>query len=440
MSFPVMSPKPSDSQKSKSETGFVAPSGMCDIWGADWVFWDRLFKEARKFSEFYNFQKIETPLLEDAELVVRAAGETTNLVEKELYTFQSKLGEHLALRPDGTLGIARAYTEHKMSRAAPFQKFWYEGVMFREDRRELGRYRQFHQLGFEVVGGPNDPYNDAQVILIFWKLFEELKLKQIVLSINSIGCKICRPIYIRQLQNYYKNHVKELCSDCERRLKANPLRLLDCKEERCVELKAEAPNFFDKLCSPCSTHFRTVLEYLDELGVPYMLDNFLIRDIDYYSRTVFEFSVEGSEEFKVIASGGRYDYLFELLGMKPTPSVGSAMVMERVIAAMKAQGIALPAKPEKRVFIIHVGELAKKKLLGIIENLREAGIQVSEALSRESLQAQIKMAGHEDNRLALILGQKEVFEESIIVRDLKRSTQETVPLTRLVEEIKKRLK
>ncbi len=440
-----MNTKLAEKEKPKTDAEITAPRGMHDIWGPDWLYWDKLFKEARKFAEFYDFLKIETPVLEDAALFTRTAGETSDIIEKEIYVLRTKGGEVLALRPEGTAGIARAYAEHKMSRTSPLQKFWYEGAMFRHDRPQAGRFREFHQIGFEIVGGVNDPFYDAQVMLIYWKLLEALRLKKVVLTVNSVGCKICRPIYIRQLTNYYKNHAKDLCADCDRRLKTNPLRLLDCKNERCAELKTDAPNFYDKLCSPCSVHLRSVLEYLDEVKVPYLLDNFLVRGLDYYSRTVFEFSVEneaeGAEPKSVtVAAGGRYDYLFENLGLKLTPSVGCALGMERTIAAMKAQGIVPPAKPEKRVFIVHVGEMAKRKLLVIIEELREAGIQVSEALSRESLQAQLKVAGHDENRLALILGQKEIFEESIIIRDLQHSTQETVSRSKMVEEIKKRLK
>ncbi len=437
--------KPVETQKAAHELAFAAPRGASDIWGGEWLFWDKLFKEARKFAEFYDFAKIETPLIEEADLFIKTAGEATELIERQLLTTKA---ENLALRPEITVGVVRAYVEHKMSRTGTFQKFWYEGPVFRNTKQGPGKLREFHQIGFEIVAGANDPLYDAQIALIFWKFFETLKLKNVGLIMNSVGCKICRPIYIRQLQNYYKNRTKELCEDCERRFKANPLRLLECRNDRCVDLKESAPNFFDKLCSPCSAHFRSVLEYMDELSIPYSLDNFMIQGVDYYSRTVFNIGImEGgsstelkvNEEFQTLASGGRYDYLFEAFGMKTTPGVGGALVMETVIAAMKAQNIMVPPKPEKRVFIIHVGEMAKRKMFGIMETLREAGISVSEALSRESLQAQLKAAGNEDNKLALILGQKEVFEESIIIRDLKHSTQETVPLTKVVEEVKKRL-
>lgn len=206
-------------------------------------------------------------------------------------------------------------------------------------------------------------------------------------------------------------------------------------------MRTDAPNFFDKLCSPCSSHFTAVLEYLEELKLPYMLDNTLTRETEYYNRTVFEIAVTGSaSEMGILAGGGRYDYLFETLGLKSTPGVGGASGIERTIAVMKTQGLATPPEKEKRVFIIHVGELAKRKLIGIIEELRKSGVHVSEAMSRESLQAQLKFADRDDTKLALILGQKEVFEESIIIRDLRHSTQETVPWSRMVDEVKRRIR
>jgi len=313
--------------------------------------------------------------------------------------------------------------------------------MFRAGKVDEAHWREFRQIDFDILGGASDPLYDAQIILLSVRLIEECKLRNLVVRVNSTGCRICRPIFIRQLQNYYKNHLKKLCADCERRFKTNTFRLLDCHQPGCIELRAGAPNFFDKLCSPCSSHFSGVLEYLDELSISYVLDNLLFSDFDYYNRTVFEITVEGAgAEQGNLAAGGRYDYIFEKMGGKSTPAVGVALGMERIIAAMRAQNIAPAEKLEKRVFIIHVGELAKKKILGIIEILRAAGIPVGEALSRESLQAQLKLAEREDAWLALMLGQKEIFEENVIIRDLKRSAQETVPVARMVEEIKKRLK
>jgi histidyl-tRNA synthetase len=417
------------------------PKGMHDILPSDQQWWDRVRKASRDIAEFYNFGFIETPILEFTDLFTRGVGEGTDVVQKEMYTFKTKGGDMLSLRPEGTAAVARAYLEHHLSRNAQPQKLWYEGAFFRHENPQAGRFREFHQVGFEVIGGQNDPIYDAQVIIMFQRLLEELRIKGIALKINSIGCRICRPIYKRMLQNAYRSVEKKLCGDCGERLKTNPLRLLDCKKPECQEFKTKAPNVLDKLCVMCSTHLKGVLEYLDELSIPYSIDNQLVRGLDYYSRTVFEFVVDGpGSEVGTLPGGGRYDYLMELLGGRLTPAVGGACGIERLIAVMKAQEVKLPAKPTKKVFLIHVGDLAKRKSLTIVENLRTAGISVMEALGRESLRAQLKSADKEGIDLALIFGQKEIFEASIIVRNLKTSLQETVPLDRLAEEIKKRSK
>lgn len=417
------------------------PKGMHDILPSEAAWWAKVQKAAEKITDFYGFNKIETPVLEQAALFERGVGEGTDIVEKEMFIVKTRGGDTLAVRPEGTAPVGRAFLEHSLSKTGSLQKLWYEGPMFRYESPQAGRFRQFHQIGLEIIGGPNDPMYDAQIILTTYRLLEELKIKNINLKVNSIGCRVCRPIYKRQLQAYYKNHLKQLCGDCNRRYKDNPLRLLDCKNEKCHPFKEKAPNFFDKLCSTCSTHLKTVLEYVDELGISYALDNQLVRGLDYYSRTVFEFYVEGEGmNLGAVAGGGRYDYLIETLGGRPTPGVGGALGVERLIEVMKVQGVNVGSRVPRKVFIIHVGELAKKKSLSIIEELRRAGISATEALSRESLKAQLKMADKEGASIALILGQKEIFEDSIIVRDLRNSLQENVSLVRMVEEIKKRLK
>lgn len=428
--------------KTAKEDRFLhSPRGMHDILPGEQPWWDRITKVAHDLADFYSFGKIDTPLLEFADLFKRGVGEETDMVQKEMYLVKTKGGDLLALRPEGTAPVMRAYLEHHMGRASQPQKFYYQGPMFRHESPQLGRFRQFHQIGYEIIGGSNDPIFDAQVILVFDRLLKELKIKNVILKINSIGCRVCRPLYKRQLQNYYRNYEKKLCADCERRLKSNPLRLLDCKQLECKELKGKIPNFLDKLCVTCSNHLKGVLEYLDELGIPYRLDNQLVRGLDYYSKTVFEFFVEGAgADVGALPAGGRYDYLAELLGGRLTPAVGGAVGIERLIHVMRAQEVKLPTRAQKKVFFVHVGELAKKKSLTLIEELRQAGISVLEALGRESLTAQLKNADKEGVELALIFGQKELFEETMIIRNLRKSLQETVPLRKLVEEIKKRLR
>jgi len=437
-----MSPKKTDNKVKAAPPEFLrTPKGMHDILPVDEPWWDRVYSAAHKACEFYNFNRIETPILEYAELFAKGVGEDTDIVGKEMYSFRTKGGDMVALRPEGTAPVMRAYLEHALSRSSPLQKLYYEGPMFRYENPQAGRFRQHHQIGFEIIGGQNDPLYDAQAILIFQRILEDLKIKNVGLKINSIGCRVCRPLYKKQLQTYYKRHLKDMCEDCNKRYLTNPLRLLDCKSEKCRPFKENTPSFFDRLCVTCSTHLKTTLEYLDELQISYMLDNSLVRGLDYYSRTVFEFFVEGEgAEAGAVAGGGRYDYLAEQLGARPTPGVGGAAGVERLIFVMKAQGAALPEKRSKKIFMIHVGELAKKKSLRIIEELRRSGIQVIEALSKESLKAQLKAADREGVPLAIILGQKEIFEESVIIRDLKSSLQETIQFGKMVEEVKKRLK
>lgn len=417
------------------------PKGMHDVLPAEQEYWERVKKVLKNTAELYGFGEIRTPILEFAALFQRTAGQATDLVEKEMYLLKTKGGDLLALRPEGTAPVARAYLEHRLGRLAQPQRLYYFGPMFRHENPQLGRYRELTQAGFEILGGANDALYDAQVIAIFRRILVELKIKNTKLKINSIGCRTCRPHYFRLLQNYYKGYEREICSDCSRRLKINPFRLLDCKKQTCVEIKEGAPNILDKLCSACSRHFKDVLEYLDEVGIAYELDNCLVRGLDYYNRTVFEFFVEDEKDnVGALLGGGRYDYLMEFLGGKSTPAVGGAAGIERLIAVMKSQEISFPQKNIKKIFVAHVGSLAKKKAFTLIEKLRaEGNIVVSEMLSKESLKAQLKAADREGAFLALILGQKEIYEENIIIRDLKSGLQETVPLSNIVEEIKKRL-
>ena len=420
---------------------FQSAKGMHDVLPSDEPYWEKIEGVARTLASAYGFSRIEPPILEFAELYNKTSGEESDVVQKEMYTLKTKGGDFLALRPEYTPGIARAYMQNGLSRLGQPQKLFAMGPIFRHERPQLGRARQFTQIDFETLGGVNDPIYDAEIIALFSDLLIELKIKNSTLRLNSIGCRICRPIYKKQLANYYKNHEKELCEDCVRRLKVNPLKLLDCKEPQCVALKAKAPNFLDKLCVMCSAHFKSVLEYLDEVKIPYELDHHLVRGLDYYSRTVFEMYAEGDEaQIGALPAGGRYDYLMETIGGHLTPAVGGACGVERLIAVMRAKEIAVNGKSSKRVFLAHAGDLAKKKAFAILKDLRGRGFLVAESLSRESLAAQLKVADKEGIALALILGQKEIYENSIIVRDLINGLQEAVPLEKLAEEIKKRQK
>jgi histidyl-tRNA synthetase len=419
---------------------FQTPKGMHDVVPSESLYWEKIESVVKNISKEHNFSHIETPILEFADLYNKTTGDSSDIVHKEMYILKTKGDDVLALRPEYTPGICRAYLEHRLNKQGQPQKFFALGPVFRHDRPQLGRYRQFTQAEFDILGGVADSIYDAELISMAIRILSELKIKNIIVKINSVGCKTCRPVFKKQLQNYYKNNERKLCSDCRRRLYENPLRLLDCKNESCVKLKENAPVFFDKLCSNCTDHFKSVLEYLEEANIPYSLDNNLVRGLDYYNRTVFEIFADGEEEkIGALGGGGRFDYLMEIIGGSSTSAIGFSLGVERIIAVLKARGIDFQKKAPKRIFFAHAGELAKKKAFSIINYLRNEGIVVLESLTKESLSSQLKLADKEKIEIAIILGQKEIFENNVIVRDLVAGTQETIPLEKLLNDIKRRM-
>lgn len=447
--------------KPKYRVLFQSPKGMHDVLPQEEPLWDKVRKEVKDTAEFYNFRRIDTSTLEYAALFERSLGATSDVVERQMFVFTTKSGDKLVLRPEGTASVARAYIEHGLSHMGVPLKLYYMGPMFRYEQPQAARFRQFHQAGFEIMGGDDDPIYDAQIMLSCYRLLESLKLKKLIIKLNTIGCKTCRPTYRKKLIDYYAGRggatpkEKLLCKDCRRRLALNPLRLLDCKNEQCVELKKDAPTIFDNLCSHCRGHFKSVLEYVEELKLPYVLDNHLVRGLDYYNRTVFEIYTElevqapktnephnePARKFDfALAGGGRYDYLVEMLGGRETAAVGGSIGIERAIEVMRAMEIAPTQKTKEKIFLIHIGDLAKKKTLGLIEALRDEGISAAESLGKESLKGQLRAADKGGSPIALIFGQKEALEDSIIIRDLRTGAQETVPLHRVASEVKRRLK
>ena len=405
---------------------------------ADQPAWDRIRRAAHEIADAYGFLRIDVPILEHIELFERSVGAPTDIVEKQMFIVSGKGKDRLALRPEATAGIARAFIEHGLGQLGSPLKLFTEGPMFRHEQPQAGRTRQFHQFNLEIISVDDDPIYDAQAILTAYRFLECLKLRGLSIALNSIGCKNCRPAYRKELTDYYKPLRAQLCADCQRRLEVNPLRLLDCKVEQCRKLREDAPIIIDHLCSHCHSHFKLVLEYLEEVKLPYALDHHLVRGLDYYSKTVFEIVGEGAD-FS-LAGGGRYDYLIELLGGKSSPAVGWAASAERIIEMCNRQGIVSGTKPRPRPFLIYIGDLAKKRSLGLVEQLRRAGVDVAESFGKESLKGQLHAADKLGSPLALIFGQREAFEESIIVRDLKSGVQETVPLPKVAEVIKKKLK
>ncbi|PIR86699.1 MAG: histidine--tRNA ligase [Candidatus Harrisonbacteria bacterium CG10_big_fil_rev_8_21_14_0_10_49_15] len=437
--------QPPQDKPAKKKAPVQSARGVYDILPVDQPVWERIYRVFSDIVDYYNFRPITTPIVEPLELYERSSGETSDIVEKQMFTLKNRgSGGLLALRPEGTAGVVRAYLEHGMSHWPHPVKLSYSGPFFRYEKPQLGRNRQFFQVGFEIFSSENDPVYDAQIILSFYRFLEQLKIKGVIIQINSIGCRSCRPEYRKKLVQYYKPLAKTICKDCQRRLEKNPMRLLDCKQQECLLAREDAPIMLDHLCGDCKKHFTDVLEYLGNLELPYALNHYLVRGLDYYTKTVFELTlapVEGEEDLSfALGGGGRYDYLVEMLGGRPTPAVGAAPGIDRIVAVLKHRQIVINRKTkENRAFFIHIGDLAKKKSLCIIESLRKEGLGVIEALGKESLGAQLGTADKMEAPLALIFGQKEAYEEAIIIRDMKTGAQETVPLAKLAKMIKKKL-
>jgi len=425
------------SGKARKKFLFQHPRGMHDILPKEQIWWEKIAKATKDVADSYNFLKIDTPTLEKADIFERTVGVETDIVSKEMYFIKSS-SDRLVMRPENTAGIVRAYLEYGLSHMGQPLKLYYFGSFFRREQPQAGRLREFHQAGFEILGGNSDPIYDAQTILALYRLIEAAKIKTPSIQVNSVGCRVCRPHFRKKLVDYYRKYEKDLCSDCKRRLKTNPLRLLDCKNQSCVALKAGAPSLMDNLCVTCNNHFKSVLEYLDELSLVYVLNNYLVRGFDYYNRTVFEIFADGYEH--AIASGGRYDYLAEMLGGRTTPGVGGAVGVERVLEVMRMRNIELALPLKSKVFFVYIGDLSKKKTLSVMEEFRRAGMHVQESFGKDSLKKQMQLADKGNARFALIMGQKEVYEESIIIRDLKSGVQESVPIKNAVEEVKKRMR
>jgi histidyl-tRNA synthetase len=422
---------------------FQSPTGMRDILPEDQYYFQKFYSVANSVASFYGFEKIETPILENAELFSRGVGSSTDIVEKEMYVLKTRGGDLLALRPEFTAGIARSYIEHGMFNLPQPLKLCSYGPTFRAERPQAGRYRQFHQFNLEIIGEQNSAM-DAQLIQVFYNILKELKFKNLVVEVNSIGDNQCRPYYKKLLSNYLKSRESSLCADCRRRMKQNPLRVLDCKEEKCQPIKAQAPQIVDHLCDPCKAHFKEVLEFLDELDLPYRLNPYLVRGLDYYTKTVFEISEETAEGEKVesLVGGGRYDGLIRLLGGKDTPACGAAAGVERIVESMKERMKKEPAVlvQSKAIFLAQLGGFAKRKSLKLFEELRKAKIPVIESFGRDSLKTQLRIADKNQSPFALIIGQKEALENSVLIRDMKTGKQESVKMEKAVAEIKKKIK
>lgn len=421
--------------------------GMKDLLQSEQPHWNRVRTLVEGLATTYGYQRIDTPILEDTSLFVRSVGRGSDIVEKEMFSFTDQGGDRVSMRPEGTAGVVRAYIEHGMLNQPQPVKVWYLGPMFRYDRPQSGRLRQFHQFGLEVLGEQH-PATDAELITIGMNIFQALAIP-VSVQVNSIGCSTCRPPYELELETYLRSHRTDLCEDCKRRIQRSAfLRVFDCKQDQCRSLQEGAPQVVDWLCEVCKKHFIRVLEYLDELEVPYALSPFLVRGLDYYTKTVFEFwpvAADGSAlpAQSALAAGGRYDGLVESLGGRPTAATGVAFGIERIILKMKeaiADGrLAAPAAATPTVYLAQLGDQAKRKAMRLFEQLRQDGFGIAANFAKDSLKQQLEHANRLGVRLTLILGQKEVIDGTIIIREMSSGIQEIVAFEKIVPETRKRL-
>ena len=409
---------------------YNAPRGTTDILPEEQAYWRYVEEKAAYICQLYGYERIEPPIFEDTRLFTRGVGEGTDIVEKEMYTFDDRGSNSITLKPEGTASVCRAYLEHGFQTLPQPVRLYYFSPGFRYERPQAGRFREFHQFGCEAIG-EEDAFLDAEVIDMSWQFLKSLGLQNTLLFINSIGCPECRPKYLEVLRSYFSNNVNELCPDCRNRLERNVLRLLDCKQPGCQQIVNQAPKSIDYLCLPCADHFQALKNYLGILEIPFEVNQRLVRGLDYYSRTVFEIQPEEEKSQSTIVGGGRYDGLIEMLGGKATPAIGFATGIERIILNLKRQNIPVSAIPAPKVFIACLGDAARNEAVKLTAALRKQGIGVISATSAKSLKAQMRQANNLKISRVVIIGEDEVKAGTALLKDMTNSQQETVKLADL---------
>jgi histidyl-tRNA synthetase len=426
------------SEKRKSKEPLSSVKGMRDIIDDEFYYFQGFFEKAQEVAVYYGFKPIDTPITEHEEVFTSSIGIGTDIVDKEMYTLKTKGGDHLALRPEHTAGLMRSYIEHGMQALPQPVLFYNYGPIFRHDNPQKGRYRQFWQFDMDAIGSEKSIL-DALVIKTAWTVLSEAGATDLSVDINSIGDKECRASYIKELTNYYKKNVNTLPAIDRERLKTNPLRILDSKEEKTIELNKNAPDCLSHLCSACKKHFKEVLEYLEEMEIPYNINKCLVRGLSYYTRTVFEIMIPNTEDGKLvtIASGGRYDYLGKQLGSKKDiPAVGSSIGVDRVVEAPWFNKPTPRIIKKPKIYFIQLGFDAKLKSLNVIEILRKGKVPIAQSISKDNLGSQLATAEKLGMRYVIIFGQKEALENSVIFRDMNNRSQNTVKISKLLEYIK----
>lgn len=407
------------------------PRGTQDILPADMMYWHHIEATSRTIFNMYHYEEIRTPIFELSELFERGLGNETDIVSKEMYTFMDKGNRSLTLRPEGTASIVRAAIQHPQLTKHNQAKLYYCGPMFRYERPQAGRYRQFHQIGVENIGNAH-PFTDAEVISLGLHLFDELGLPGLSVSINSVGCPVCRPVIQERLKQFIVNNLQHLCGDCNRRFDQNPLRILDCKNDKCRTYFTGLPDIHKSLCHDCKDHFNSVVEYLDSLGVPFEIDPKLVRGLDYYTKTTFEIVSDKLGAQNAICGGGRYDNLIKKMGGKSTPAVGFAFGVERAVMVLK-EFSEIINRQDPLIFVAPIGFNQQTRCFRLMNELRRAGLKCEMDYSKEDLKSQLKTADKMEARFCLIFGEEEAEKNEIILKDLLERKQAPYPIENIVD-------
>jgi len=393
--------------------------------------WEWMASLVRETFHSFGFSPVRTPILERTTLFTRSIGETTDIVEKEMYTFEDWDGKPVTLRPEGTASVVRAYLEHRLALKPLPAKLYYQGPMFRHERPQAGRLRQFHQVGAEIIG-EMDARQDVELLSLLSHFFERTGISGLTLEINSLGCTVCRPRYRKALQDFFQAQLGVLCEDCNRRFKSNPLRILDCKKENCKAITHDAPASAQHLCAECDSHFKAVQDGLDALKLPYMISKHLVRGLDYYTKTAFEMTTTQLGAQNAVAAGGRYDGLVEALGGPATPAIGFAMGMERIMQLLPESEDDLP---NLQLFIAPLGDTASQYLFPVLYALRQNGIRCEMGNPGAALKRQMKQADRLGAAFVLIAGDDEMAAEEVVLRDMRTKAQVMLPLLNLTEAV-----
>ena len=408
------------------------PRGTQDFLPQDLEKWQYIEAKARDLCRRFQYKEIRTPIFEHTELFKRGVGETTDIVEKEMYTFNDRSERSLSLRPEGTAGVVRAYVENKLYGAAEVQKLYYMGPMFRYERQMAGRYRQFHQFGIEAIGS-SDPTIDAEVIALGYLFYEEMGLRDVLVELNSVGTPASRETYRAALREFFRPQLDNLCKDCQSRFERNPMRILDCRVDG--EFCHNAPSILDYLDEEAELHFRKVREALDSMSIPYKVNPQMVRGLDYYTYTAFEYMAEGIGSITTIGGGGRYNGLVGQIGGQDQPGVGLGLGLERLLLIMESQQVGVPPKIPVEIFVVGIGEEAEARAATLVYELRKAGISAEKDYMQRKMKGQLKAADRQEATYVAILGEDELARAEIVVKTMATGHQEIYPLEKFVQHM-----